>query len=172
MRYFIGIDLPANIKLSIDDWRLKSWRQSKQLGEVPAANFHITLAFLGHLDPGQYEGLIDRLSSLRNDTFKVQLDQFNVWEKPPIAWLGISNIPKALTALNEQVSSQARMEGVQLQEREYVPHVTLARKCKGLVSTPILPPSFEIKVENFCLFESVSTHSGVQYPIRQEWSLY
>ena len=66
MRYFIGLDLsPAN-KLALDSWRekslpelprvkmpLKTKAPVRQPRPVPAANFHITLCFLGSVSPRQ-----------------------------------------------------------------------------------------------------------------------
>lgn len=171
MRYFLGIDLPAKTKLNIQDWRDKSWAQHRELGSVPTANFHITLAFLGHLSEQQFEQLCEQLVLLELSKFKVELDRFNVWQKPPIAWLGCASIDKHLLQLQAAITRSARIAGISIMEREYIPHVTLARKCKELVSAPLLEPKFNFNVEHFGLFESVSTSSGVTYPIRERWSL-
>jgi len=171
MRYFIGIDVPASTKLAIQDWRDKTWAQHTELGSVPVANLHITLAFLGQVSEQQLESMIEQLDQINATPFTLTIDQFNVWQKPPIAWLGITTPVEQLNQLQRGVSRCARIADIQLATREYVPHVTLARKCKGLTTAPLIEPAFSFKVGHFCLFESVSTTSGVQYPIRHQWSL-
>lgn len=171
MRYFIGIDIPAKTKLAIQEWRDNSWAQHRDLGSVPAANFHITLAFLGQISEQQLDKLHQQLSMLNIPTFEISIEQFNVWQKPPMAWIGCSVLTDRLIELQRIVIKSARIAGISMQEREYVPHITLARKCKGLVSSPLLEPNFSFEVEHFCLFESVSTPTGVTYPIREQWPL-
>ena len=48
MRLFFGFDLPLDSKTRIAAWRDRFVRADGR--SVPAANFHITLAFLGEID--------------------------------------------------------------------------------------------------------------------------
>ena len=171
MRYFIGIDIPEKTKLAIQQWREKYWVQHFELAPVPMQNFHITLAFLGHIDELQHEQLCTNLNEITTAPFKILIDQFSVWKKPPIGLLGCNEVTADLKELQQGTSRVARQANISIGEREYIPHITLARKCKSLVSVPLMEPCFEFKVEEFCLFESVSTSSGVRYPVRQKWQL-
>ena len=171
MRYFIGIDIPPKTKIAIQHWRDKTWVQHTELGSVPAANFHITLAFLGQVKPQLLDPLLEQLNQLNNRPFQLTVDQFNVWQRPSIAWLGFSSPVCQLDQIQLSVSRCARNAAIQLTERKYIPHITLARKCKNLTARPLIAPYFRFNVEQFCLFESVSTASGVQYPIRHQWPL-
>ena len=93
MRCFIGLDLSATEKLALDSWRQQAlpevmprqWvksespRSRKSANKrydhnssqgsalpyaVPAANFHITLSFLGEINHRQHEALVYELDQL------------------------------------------------------------------------------------------------------------
>lgn len=111
MRCFIGLDLSATEKLALDSWRQQAlpevmprqWvksespRSRKSANKrydhnssqgpalpyaVPAANFHITLSFLGEINHRQHEALIYELDQLVNEPFSLTLDATGLWNGP------------------------------------------------------------------------------------------
>jgi 2'-5' RNA ligase len=57
MRAFLGLSPDVKTKLAIELWRNKAFPCF--YAPVPAANFHITLAFLGQISPKQLDALCD-----------------------------------------------------------------------------------------------------------------
>lgn len=169
MRCFIGLDLAATPKLAIAQWRDKALPYFTKA--VPVQNFHITLAFLDQVSLSQLDALCQELDSLDMPSFELTLDQLGYWSKPRILWLGCQHLPAALEGLAAEVSRIARQCHIPIQQRQYVPHVTLVRKAAETPPTPLLAPGFECTFKEFHLFESVSGENGVRYPIRKSWPL-
>ena len=197
MRCFIGLDLSATEKLALDSWRQQAlpeimprqWlknatagsrKHSKQQSEsqgpalpyaVPAANFHITLSFLGEISHRQHEALIYELDQLISEPFSLTLDATGLWNGPKILFAAPSNIPNSLSELAKLSRKAARKASIQVESREYKPHVTVVRKATSTLPLPLYSPNVDVHVSAFHLFESVSTPQGVTYPIRQTWPL-
>ncbi|NVK56374.1 MAG: RNA 2',3'-cyclic phosphodiesterase [Alteromonadaceae bacterium] len=184
MRYFIGLDLSPADKLALEHWRDKSLPEmahnkpparSKQperrLRPVPVANYHITLCFLGSISPRQMEPLCEHLDDISAPPFEVTLDSTGYWSGPKIFHACPTVIPAPLVQLASLTHSAARQAGISVERREYRPHVTLIRNVKNDFPPPLFPPQITCRFTQFHLFESVSGHSGVHYPVRHSWSL-
>lgn len=200
MRCFIGLDLSATEKLALDSWRQQAlpevmprqWVKSEstrtrkfankhndhinsqgpaQPYAVPAANFHITLSFLGEINHRQHEALVYELDQLVSEPFSLTLNTTGLWNGPKILFAAPTDTPKALSELAKLSRKAARRAAIELENREYKPHVTLVRKATSTLPLPLYSPSVDVHISAFHLFESVSTPQGVTYPIRQSWSL-
>ncbi len=193
MRSFIGIDLLPNEKLSLEAWREKALpeihshkrqqeaihldKTRKHLNSaakpyaVPTANFHITLCFTGNITPNQQEALCSALDRVAGSSFELTLDITGYWAKPKILFAAPSVAPVELISLANACSSAASQIGIPVEKREYRPHVTLVRKAMPTLSLPLFQPNISCTVTKFHLFESFSNKQGVQYPIRNSWSL-
>jgi len=167
MRCFIGLDLAAQDKLAIEAWREKALPRLN--AAVPAANFHITLAFLGQIDERQCESLSSKLDTISTPSFNITLNELGYWSEPRILFLGTSGVPKKIHKLAEQCRRAARSCNIPIQQQNYVPHVTLVRKIKDTPPAALLSANFEFHFSHFHLFESISTKTGVTYPIRKSW---
>ncbi len=186
MRSFIGLDLSAQDKLALEHWREKSlpgmpssntrnanqpkvpMRQPKP---VPAANFHITLSFLGNINDRQHEAIIANLDEVAAAPFDVTLDLTAFWQGPKILLAAPSEPPAVLMTLAGNVNSAARQAGIDVERREYRPHVTLIRNTREDYPPPLFSPQLTCRFTQFHLFESVSAPSGVHYSIKHSWPL-
>ena len=184
MRSFIGLDLSPSDKLALAEWREKALpsvsakrpegllpNQKSPPVAVPPENYHITLAFLGDITHRQHDELLSVLDELTAEPFDVELDITGHWEGPKILFAAPSAPEKPLMKLAKEIRKAARACGISVESREYRPHVTLVRKATSDVPPPLLPPSVKFHCQDFHFFESVSTPSGVRYPIRHSWSL-
>ncbi len=200
MRSFIGLDLSATEKLALDSWRQQAlpevmprqWVKSevtrtRKSGNkrnehisnqgpavpyaVPAANFHITLCFLGEINHRQHEALVYELDHLDSEPFSLTLDATGLWNGPKILFAAPTDTPKALNELAKLSRKAARKAAIEVESREYKPHVTLVRKATSTLPLPLYSPTVDVHISAFHLFESVSTPQGVTYPIRQSWPL-
>ncbi|MCU4676624.1 RNA 2',3'-cyclic phosphodiesterase [Catenovulum sp. 2E275] len=172
MRCFFAVEPSAQTKLAIEHWRQKYLPPFT--APVSAANFHLTLAFLGEISAAQFESL----SQLILNNHSAQLTSFNLtlntqgyWPKPKAFWLGCDNVPAQLLALVKITEQAARSAHLNFVERNYIPHLTLARKCKTEPPLALLPPNFTTQISEFGLYESVSTANGVRYFKRLSWPL-
>lgn len=192
MRCFIGIDLAPSEKLALDAWREKALPDvlpkqhtpphvkhkrahasvlSSHPYAIPVANYHITLCFLGDITHRQHDAIISELDTIVAPPFSVVLDTTGVWNGPKILVAAPSVKGPALVELARATRKAARASNISVEKREYSPHVTVIRKANHTLPVPGFSPHIELAVSAFHLFESVSTPSGVTYPIRHSWSL-
>ncbi|WP_088330464.1 RNA 2',3'-cyclic phosphodiesterase [Lacimicrobium sp. SS2-24] len=169
MRLFFGLELSPTEKLAVEKWR--DINLPPLHGPVPAANFHITLAFLGQVSLQQQERLFDGADSLACETFDLTVDQMGYWPKPKTLWIGASATPPALTQLARSLRGLAGNLGLPVENRPYVPHISLYRKQPTNPPVCLTPPHFPLAFTHFSLFESVSGRGGVHYPVLARWPL-
>lgn len=170
MRAFLGLSPDAKTKLAIEVWRNKAF--PKFDAPVPAVNFHVTLAFLGQISPKQQEELCGGIEQITDiPTFNVSFKRVGYWSKPKALWLGCEETQNTHLQLSKQLHQIANSVGLQLPKQDYVPHITLARKCVINPPAPLIEPTFSWHNAEFHLYESVSGKKGVSYQIRQSWPL-
>lgn len=173
MRVFFGLELDARTAVQVQDWRD---RQLTCTGKaVPAANFHITLAFIGALAEPALERLclsVDEwLSRAPVSGATSQLDRTGYWPKPAIYWLGASHWPEHLSRLAQKLTSLSGAVGAKHDRNRFQPHITLFRHCHAAPPAPAQPPAFTFSYRRFALFESRQGRSGVSYQVLQDWAL-
>lgn len=137
---------------------------------VPPENFHITLAFLGSLDPDAAGAVRRAAAGVRGSRFDLMLDRVGFWPQPRVVWLGASRVPTAARQLVDQLGTALRDCEIALQARPFQPHVTLARKVsKPGEFAPLTPIQWPATA--FVLVRSASRAAGSEYSVLEEWPL-
>lgn len=165
MRLFFALPCPDQVAA-----RIVSWRDGLALDGSPvrAENLHVTLAFPGLQPADKLPELIRLAASIEAPSFLLQLDQLRCWADG-LLHLAPGKRSGALLNLASQLQQKLDAEGFKLDQREYLPHLTLARNCTVPVS--VAPPAFCWKVEEFALFHSQSRPGGVHYEALASWKL-
>ena len=135
LRLFFAIPCCPQLARDIVDWRARNPVEGKP---VAPENLHLTLAFLGSQPRGQVEALAALAASLTPTTFTLRLDRLARW-KNGLLHLAPSKVPPALTDLERSLREQLLISGFTLETRHFKPHLTLARHCPRLPSTPPQP---------------------------------
>lgn len=94
-------------------------------------------------------------------------DQLSFWTAPKVLCLTSSLGDLGAARLAAELSAVARSLGIRLDERPYLPHVTLARGVKNKVEIAFDPILWT--AHSFCLVQSCSTESGVDYRVLKRW---
>lgn len=162
-RLFFALWPDDDLRRRFDEYRPTAGRP------IAPANWHITLVFLGGVGCEQQSVLERAADGIVSRPFTLRLDRFGYWRRARIAWLGATDVPRALLALQEQLNKVAEDAGVAVETRKYHPHLTLARDAPMMPEHPIDP--IEWQVSEFCLVESVIGSGGSQYTVRQRWQL-
>ncbi len=134
---------------------------------VVAANLHVTVLFLGQVDSARQQAMTDAANQITPAAMHLCLDHLAFWKKPAIVCLRSRETDAHLVKLVEQLSLAAEQNGLILEQRHYLPHMTLLRK-----ATTLPPLQFQPVVWRscgFCLVESCSTPHGVEYRVLQRW---
>ncbi len=95
---------------------------------------HLTLIFLGELEPqrlGCVESAVSRMSA---PSFALELDRVGCFARSQVLWCGPSRTPAPLTALVSDLQTRIRACGIAPETRPYRPHLTLARKVRSELS--------------------------------------
>lgn len=138
---------------------------------VTPGNLHLTLFFLGPVTPATQASLEAAAGSLRAASMTITLDQLGGWPKPQVAWSGAGKTPLALMTLVDRLREHMVEIGFEPDTRQFKPHVTLARKVRGPLSTePHRPVRWE--AHDFCLVESITHPDGVVYSPIRRWRFY
>ena len=133
-------------------------------------NFHITLVFLGNVEEQDVPVLTGAAEGIKIPGFPLQIDHCGWWKRAKVAWLAPAQTPEPLPELVRQLNHQARLAGLPVEERDYNPHLTIARK----LTRPLKPCTFEPihwDVREFCLVESVTHEKGARYRVLRSWAL-
>jgi len=141
-----------------------------RLKKVATKNLHVTLVFLGLLDEKQEQNIIKAAKNIAASSINMQFDQLTLWQqKRGILCLTSTSQPKSLLTLVKHLQDRASEQGIELEQRPYTAHITLARNLKQ-------HPEINVKAipwhsDKFVLVHSVSTDHGVDYQIIDSWPL-
>ncbi len=125
MRLFIAVELPDDLKIALARQRVDipgaRW--------VPAAQIHLTLAFLGEVEEADVEQLTVQLSAFRVPGFELRFSGTGCFpnrHRPRVLWIGMEPEP-LLKDLASRVRAAVLACGIPQEEHPFSPHVTLAR---------------------------------------------
>ena len=125
MRCFIGIPVPPALAATLTANPVPPTARP-----VPAANLHLTLAFLGERSRSQLEPLLPPLNNAlaRFPAFTVTLSTVDAFPEPGgRIWAAHARRDVALLDLHQQVWSVLSQAGIEAEPLQFLPHVTLAR---------------------------------------------
>lgn len=168
-RLFVAVELPDDAKRGLVALQTAiptaRWVQPEHM--------HLTLRFIG--DVAQVASLIDRLREIQSAPFELQLREIGRFpsqskRSPRVLWAGIKPQP-ALMAVQEAVELAVQSQGFPAEQRDYHPHITLARlkaeKPLWQVDAFLKQHTgFSVKpfaATRFVLVSSVLTPAGPQY---------
>ena len=133
---------------------------------------HITLRFLGELDPGDVTPLSREVAQevAGQEPFEARLETLGSF--PPrgrarVVWVGVGAGSEPMGGLADRVTAALARFGLPRDRRPFSPHVTLGRARRGPVSTAplaalkVIPTPFP--VERVTLFESRLSPRGPKY---------
>ena len=95
---------------------------------VDDQNLHLTLVFLGSLEKSRVDDLVAGAAGLRTERMTLQLGNLQWWRSPRLIALLPDTIPGGLLHLHTDLTNLVLGNGIPLDRRRYLPHVTLRRK--------------------------------------------
>jgi len=148
-----------------------------KLRVMPPKNLHLTLKFLGSIEPEQEPALSTILSTVAAQQSKFQLSSGGVGFFKDSLWVGINpsnELSDLVSTLNESLAAI----GLQPETKPYIPHVTVARfaivakpKLQRIASRFENTQWGEINVSKFHLYRSETLTSGAMYYIINKYEL-
>lgn len=170
MRTFIALPLPEDVKQLLlrvqEDWRRNfpiaaSWSRVE--------GFHLTLKFLGEIDPERVPGIAEVLRTVAEETPPLELSLgaagcFPNPRSPRVLTVGISS--DALTLLATRIEAGLEPLGFPREKRRFNGHVTLGRvRVPKRLENPYLPPvePRSWPARELVLYESRLSPQGSKY---------
>lgn len=142
-------------------------RQGRQ---VTLANLHLTLAFIGPVDPAHVPCLDSHPEGLAVAPFEVALDTIGGFPRAQVIWIAPSVMPDALGHLANALNAILKTCGCVPESRPFRPHMTLMRKAEPVAETLAIRP-IAWRVEAFYLMASRDTSAGVAYRVHKRFAL-
>ncbi|NBB76435.1 MAG: RNA 2',3'-cyclic phosphodiesterase [Bacteroidetes bacterium] len=169
MRLFVSIDFKEELREELSSWipELTGWKKT------PVEQVHLTLVFIGECTEQELKIIHKRLQMIRFPRFSLEINNLGTFpntKNPRILWAGVSP-DKNLMKLQKQIADLTESFQDRVEKREYVPHVTLARKkrngkvdkVRDLVEKPTYPQNAYI--QEFNLKQSLLKPSGSEHQI-------
>ncbi|HEX2078279.1 MAG TPA: RNA 2',3'-cyclic phosphodiesterase [Longimicrobium sp.] len=130
-RLFIGVPLTEEARPAIEAHLRRTMPDGVPGRPVPAANWHLTLRFLGATRAEQLAAVVRHLSDTRlGDAFDVGFDGLGAFSRPRSArvlWIGLTDGVERMQALAGIAEDAARAAGFAPEEKPFKPHLTLSR---------------------------------------------
>lgn len=172
MRVFIAIDIPEE---SIKEIRKIQALLPKFEGKkTEPNNLHLTLKFLGDVDPRNVRQIRQKLREIKFKIFETEIDSLGVFypQSIRIIWLHMSNCD----GLQNEIDK--KLMGMFEPENRFMSHLTIARvkyvKDKDKFLRGLEKIKFgkiKFKVENFKLKKSTITERGSIYEDLESYNL-
>lgn len=168
MRVFIALNIPEKMRDNLE----RSANQFKDMATggnfTKKANYHITLHFLGNVQPNDLIYVQSAMDAIKNlPAPRLAISQFAVLRASNVVCAKFNKNAK-LTELHDALADNLEKKGFTVERRAYRPHVTMIRKyafnlpfsevtkCVDVYNKPFDAPEV-------VLYESVFTDNGVTY---------
>ncbi|WP_158380792.1 RNA 2',3'-cyclic phosphodiesterase [Chitinilyticum litopenaei] len=165
-RWFIGVAVPARLRP-----RLCSIRDTLQLEHggkaMPAANLHLTLAFLGDTPTVRLPELAALIAAQDWPAQTLRLDRIGSFSAGSgVVWLGCKQPDQQLLDHVARLHAALQRAGFPHDERPYCPHLTLLRGTRAPQTR--LAPALHWPLGPITLFASLPGERGPSYAIRTQ----
>lgn len=187
VRVFLGVNLDLRTTRRVADVQKRLFdamgERAKQLRWVPPTNLHVTMKFLGGIDPPLVGAIRDALRTglSARRSFRVRARGLGVFPDaaaPKVVWLGVEDDSGSLVGLAAEIDERLLGIGFAKEKRRFHPHVTLARvksgEGLGLEETfAALGPTEcgESSITEVVVYRSDNVKSGVEYQALERLAL-
>lgn len=174
IRAFFGLPMPEAQRAALGAFLAASAEAAPRFRWTPATNLHLTVRFIGNVERGLVEGIVDRLADLGLSAFDLELGDLGMFKRGRLArvvWQGLRSGAEPLTALAARVDAECEAAGLPGEKRAFQAHLTLAR-ARGrdgaaLPALPPLPPLTSWRANELVLYASRLSKTGAVYePLR------
>lgn len=131
MRAFVAIALDEQVRERVACVQRELMRGAGKVAWVAPERAHLTLRFIGEVEPAQLPELESSLQeAIVHPPFELSLQgvgAFPTWSRPRVVWLGVDEGRAEVEAIARQVSQAVTNAGFAPADHPFRPHVTLGR---------------------------------------------
>jgi RNA 2',3'-cyclic 3'-phosphodiesterase len=183
MRTFIAVPLPEDVRAGLNEIqaKLREFRADVRWTAIPS--IHLTLKFLGEIDPATLPGLARGLREATRADAPFELALHNLGgfpdlRRPRVLWCGLSGDLEILASLQRAVESACTTAGLAAEDRAFQPHLTLGRVQGKSNLQPLLDyitisgiSVHTFRVREYALYRSTLRPHGAVYTVLEKFSL-
>lgn len=160
MRCFIGCSVSRSDQAALA--ALLQSRAGAGWRLIPAANYHLTLCFLGDQLPATLSALVERLrTAVPRRRCRGHALALAPFPTPAAPLLALELVPDAaLLALHAAVVRCVAATGIHCEAAEFRPHISLARGAGELRAEPL---ELDLSFNELCVFQSLPTPARRRY---------
>lgn len=179
-RLFIGLGFSPEFARDVGPWvkKIKKTADHKEtsLRWIPPSNYHITLVFLGNTHSEDIPEIESKMSEVasRHAPFQLKIREVSAFPTLTQARVIYLGVQRSQNILNLQSDLESALLPPEKSEREYSPHLTLARlrnpkSCRDLLSPFSHVDLGKQRVSSILLFNSVLANG---YPVYERLSQF
>ena len=169
-RLFVALDLPAEARGRLAEWRDRALRGRDDLRPVPPESLHVTLVFLGSRPEAEIDAIAGALAAAVDGLPGALLRPLGVSGVPPrrprLFALDLEDDGGRAGVVQAAVSDALEAGGFYRPEkRPFWPHVTLARVRRGVRAAPLAAeaPGQTFGATEVTLYRSFLRPTGAEY---------
>lgn len=182
MRLFVGLAVSEAAKETLERLTLRLRAKDDGLRWSTREQWHVTLVFLGEVEDVARTALVRELKSVQRPALMLHMERLGVFERSGILHAEVE-VTQELLRLYEAVASAVKRSGLEIEERPYRAHITLARARnregrkaiermrRAVESREQQRLSASWRAEEFLLYESQLSPGGSRYVVRERFAL-
>lgn len=171
IRSFVALDLPCEAQDFLEDLIARGKKTYPRAKWVKREQLHLTLHFFSAFPVTQVEEMNKLLEEVsgRFSVFPVTLEKWGAFpslRRARVMWVGIDQRgEERITMIREEVEKRIAKKGWEREEREFSPHITLARFRSPFALTSLEGEniSFPTEVRKMVFYQSTLTPQGSVY---------
>ena len=184
IRCFIAIEIPETIQNQLVRIQGTLRKQIQKASWVKPGNIHLTLKFLGDVDPEDLESIgqaIEEVAS-RHRSFSLRiggLGAFPNFARPRVMWTGVKAGGERVSTLAQDINIALSHCGFSVDTKKFNPHLTIARLKERVDLRPYANQyrqydrmhGAEMNVNTISLIQSQLHPTGAIYSTLQSYSI-
>lgn len=184
IRCFIAIEIPEPIQNRLARIQDTLRRQIQKASWVKPSNIHLTLKFLGDVDPADLESIggAIKAATSRHRSFSLRIGGVGAFPnlaRPRVIWAGVKVGSERVSALAQDINIALNHCGFSLDTKKFNPHLTIARLKERIDLRPYTNryrqydriDGAEMSVDTISLIQSQLHPTGAIYSTLQFHSL-
>jgi 2'-5' RNA ligase len=181
-RTFVAIALPPPLTRKLADLRHKlPVGPARSVRWIPPDGIHLTLRFLGDIEPTRVSGVVERLKAAASQSGRFSLEPSSPGAFPPsgpprIFWVGLAGELQRLNLLQGRIEGGLSTIGFEPDRRPFHPHLTVGRistmarsreamDARSAYSRLEIEPGQRFEVQSVTFFRSHLLEDGARYEV-------
>jgi RNA 2',3'-cyclic 3'-phosphodiesterase len=185
IRSFLAFELPKDIGEIVARTSLEMRHYGLDVRWVRPANIHLTIVFMGEVDPDRLTGIEAALDPVcrGQNPFRVALKGTGVFpnrRRPNVIWIGLAGDVEEMSQFRDALQDPLASFGIEKEARAFKPHLTLGRFRRGSPPGEGLDRALSkfadlespvCALERLTLFRSDLKPDGPIYTRLKQWAL-